>query len=104
MKTDCCTKDSGEIIDLGNFLKTISEANRLRIICLLREHSELCVCEIQAFLQLSQNLVSHHLKVLSAVGLLESRKDGLNVYYSIQQKEMKKKQNLFNKFIVISDK
>lgn len=55
---------------------------RLRIIELLRE-GEACVCHIQAMLELRQAYISQHLNVLKRAGLLTSRKDGLRVYYRI---------------------
>lgn len=59
MKQDCCAY-IGESIP---FLKTVSEENRLKILCFLKS-GEKCVCEIEEFLHLPQNLVSHHLKKL----------------------------------------
>lgn len=73
---------------LADFLRIISEENRLKIICFLMKNGERCVCEIQEFLDLPQNLVSHHLKVLRDFPLLSSRKEGLKVYYSIDKKNL----------------
>ena len=82
-----CNKDAKQISNLASFLKAISEENRLRIICFLTS-GEKCVCEIYSFLDLSQNLVSHHLKVLRDEEILQSRKSGLNVYYSIDWEKL----------------
>lgn len=62
-----------------DFLKVISEENRLKILCILRKQ-EKCVCEIWQFLDLPQNLISHHLKVLKDSGLIDSRKEGTKVF------------------------
>ena len=96
----CCNnkKTNQEIDKLVNFLKAISEENRLRILCILRK-GDLCVCEIWQFLDLPQNLVSHHLKVLKDFGLVETRKEGTKVIYSLHPGNTKKYLTLLAKFI-----
>jgi len=71
------------------FLKTISDENRLKIICYLRD-GEKPVCKIVEFTQLPQNLVSHHLKKLKEVWLVKSKKEWLKVRYSLNNEEVKK--------------
>jgi len=63
---------SGE--DLGALLRALGDDTRLRIFALLTK-AELCVCEIEDILGLSQSLVSNHLAVLRRAGLVESRRD-----------------------------
>jgi len=87
MNKDCCAKNNKDIPLLADFLRIISEENRLKIICFLQS-GEQCVCKIWQFLELPQNLISHHLKVLRDFNLLNSRKKGLNVYYSINKEEL----------------
>jgi ArsR family transcriptional regulator len=82
------TKNNIELDQLSDFLKVVSEENRLKIIRCLQKSEERCVCEIQEFLDLPQNLISHHLKVLRDFDLLESKKDGLKVYYRIKQDKL----------------
>jgi len=84
-----CSKGNQNISLLADFLKIISEENRLKIICFLNS-GEQCVCKIWQFLELPQNLVSHHLKVLKDFEILKSRKEGLNVYYSLNKEEINK--------------
>lgn len=84
---------------LADFLKIISEENRLKIICFLQKNHEQCVCEIQEFLDLPQNLISHHLKVLKDFELLISRKEGLKVYYSVNIEELNKHKEILNKIL-----
>ncbi len=61
--------------------KALSDPTRLRIMVLLSE-KELCVCQIEAALRLSQVKVSRHLNVLRHAELVKSRREGLWVYYS----------------------
>jgi ArsR family transcriptional regulator len=96
MIQNICNKNKKQIPVLIDFLKIISEPNRLRIICYLEKNDEQCVCKITEFLALPQNLVSHHLKVLRDFGLLGSRKSGLNVYYLINEVNLNKYQKILN--------
>ena len=100
MKLKCCELKQKELKlkHAASFLKVISEENRLNILRILR-NKKLSVGEMWQYLELSQNLVSHHLKVLKDFGLVESRKDGLQVIYSLNLKNLDKYKNLLNKFI-----
>ena len=60
--------------DLAVLLRALGDETRLRIFALLTK-AELCVCEIEDILDLSQSLVSSHLAVLRRAGLVESRRD-----------------------------
>ncbi|MBP7056564.1 MAG: winged helix-turn-helix transcriptional regulator [Candidatus Omnitrophica bacterium] len=61
--------------------KALSDPTRLRIMVLLAE-KELCVCQIEDAMNLSQVKVSRHLNVLRHAGLVNSRREGLWAYYS----------------------
>jgi len=88
MKCFCNTNQSTkQLSKTVSFLKAMSDGNRLRITCFLK-NGERCVCEIVRFLELPQNLISHHLKVLRDEKILISRKDGLKVFYSINRKHI----------------
>jgi len=65
-------------------IKALRNPNRVKIVKIL-EHGELCVCEIQEVLGVSQPTVSKHLKTLEEAGLLNSRKEGLWVYYRLNE-------------------
>ena len=84
MQEVCCTDNriDSQLSVAVEFLKIIAEENRLKILCMLL-NNELCVCDIWQHLNIPQNLTSHHLKVLKEFGLINSRKVGLNVFYSI---------------------
>lgn len=61
-------------------MKALSDPNRVKIIKLLQVKS-MCVCELQAALDIAQPTVSKHLKILEEAGLVEYCKDGLWVNY-----------------------
>jgi ArsR family transcriptional regulator len=87
-----CCQNKKSISKAGNLakaLKKISEPNRLKILCILKD-GEKCVCDIWQCLKLPQNLVSHHLKVLRDLNLISSKKVGLKVFYKLNQKVVKK--------------
>lgn len=65
-------------------LKALADRNRLRILNLLLK-CELCVCDIEEILELSQSNVSRHLNKLSQSGLLDSRKEAQWVFYMINK-------------------
>jgi DNA-binding transcriptional ArsR family regulator len=63
--------------------KALGHPTRLTIINMLAGEGEKCVCEIVDRLGFDQSTISKHLSVLRAVGIVASRKDGLNVIYSL---------------------
>ena len=65
--------------------KALSEENRLRILSLLLE-GEMCVCEIEAVLNLSQSNTSRHLTALKQCGILDSFKKAQWTYYRINDR------------------
>lgn len=95
---DCINrKISLEFSDLSKLFKVIGEDNRLRILCLLK-NGECCVCDIYENLELSQNLVSSHLRVLKDLKLIDLRQEKQKNYYFINKKIFKKYNILLTKF------
>ena len=84
----CCdssSQNSKEIQSLSSVLKLVGEETRLRLLCILKDGGEHCVCElIEHADELSQSLVSHHLRDLKDAGIVESKKIGLKAYYSLK--------------------
>ncbi|MBE0477499.1 winged helix-turn-helix transcriptional regulator [Candidatus Aerophobetes bacterium] len=67
----------------AEYLKALSHPTRIRIVNYLRE-GERCVCEIFPYLGEEQSNVSRHLAALKRAGILSSRKEGVSVYYRVQ--------------------
>ena len=65
---------------VADIFKQFSDTTRIRIFWLLC-HTEQCVINISALLDMSSPAVSHHLRVLRNYGLVVSRRDGKEVYY-----------------------
>ncbi|MBK6840499.1 MAG: helix-turn-helix transcriptional regulator [Bacteroidetes bacterium] len=71
-------------------LKTIAHPTRLSIIHLLEENDRMSVNELCSVLGCEQSLVSHHLSNMRIKGLLKSEREGINIYYSLKEKELAK--------------
>jgi ArsR family transcriptional regulator len=78
-------KRSPSVEDCSQLLRALAEPVRLRIVHLLIESDELCVCQISEALQLSQPTVSRHLGYLRRHGLVAGRKAGSWVYYALAE-------------------
>ena len=63
-------------------MKALSDPNRVRVLKLLKG-KELCVCEIQAVLDLAQSTVSKHMKLLEDAGLVDRSRQGTWIIYSL---------------------
>lgn len=66
-------------------LRAIAHPMRIAIIDLLTANQKLTVTQIYERLSLEQASASHHLNILKNKGLLESRRDGKMIYYSLKQ-------------------
>ncbi len=69
---------------ITQLFKSLSEETRVRILVLLLEHGELCICDLMAALELPQSTVSRHVAYLKNVGWLNDRRGGVWMYYSIR--------------------
>jgi ArsR family transcriptional regulator, arsenate/arsenite/antimonite-responsive transcriptional repressor len=69
--------------DLARIFSALADLTRLEMLALLLRHEELCVCDFEGALEISQSRASRHLRYLRNAGLLEDRPQGLWVYYRI---------------------
>ena len=65
-------------------LQAISDETRLKVLQILTG-GERCVCQLTASLDVSQPLLSHHLKTLREAGLVRGRKQGRWMYYTLDR-------------------
>ena len=68
----------------GRF-KALADPTRVRILNLLIRNPELCVCDMNASINLSQPTVSHHLGILKKAGLVECDIRGRWCFYRVNQ-------------------
>jgi ArsR family transcriptional regulator len=76
---------------IAPLLKALADPVRLRLLSLVASHAEgeACVCDLNDAFDLSQPTISHHLKVLHDVGLLDRSKRGVWVYYRIRPEALR---------------
>jgi len=78
------THIGGEIMDLIEIFKAFGDETRIRIFNLLRD-GELCVCEIETILGITQSNASRHLNKLRAAGIITYEKKSQWVYYRMNE-------------------
>lgn len=81
------------------FLKVINDPTRLQILCFLKNESP-CVCDIWQFLNIPQNLTSHHLKLLKDFGLIKAKQEGRKIIYTSNTKKITKYATQLNEFLI----
>jgi DNA-binding transcriptional ArsR family regulator len=74
---------TGNYEEKARIIKAMAHPSRLQMIDALSE-GERCVCELQALVGSDMSTVSKHLSVLKAAGLVEIRKEGVQVYYRLR--------------------
>lgn len=71
----------------SKIFKALSDTNRLKILTLLHIR-DMCVCEIMVALNMTQPVASHHLGILENIGLVDYRREGKWIFYSILKPEV----------------
>ncbi|OJV17299.1 MAG: transcriptional regulator [Dyadobacter sp. 50-39] len=70
---------------MAQILDLAGNENRLKIIYLLREENNLCVCDLSDILSMSIPAVSQHLRKLKDAQLIQAKKVGQTVFYSLRE-------------------
>lgn len=79
--------------------KALGEPTRLKIVKLLAA-KELCVCDLEEIMQISQPRISQHLKVLKYAGLVNERKEGQRSICSLNRALLNDTMSEFMKYII----
>ena len=74
---------------LSNILALAGNEVRLKIVYLLEEEKELCPCDLADILGMTIPAVSQHLRKLKDGNIVETRKEGQTIYYSLTQENLK---------------
>jgi len=82
--------DVNKLESVANMLKAIAHPMRIAILSLLETEPKLTVSEIHQKLGLEQASTSHHLGILKDKGVLVSKRDGKNTYYSLRHENFAK--------------
>lgn len=88
-----------DVKNAHDVLRNLQQSNRLRIIELLQKHAILNVTDLCGQLQLDQGLVSHHLRILTEIKILEVRKNGKYAHYSLNYKRLAQVRSIVNDLI-----
>ncbi|MBX9783965.1 MAG: metalloregulator ArsR/SmtB family transcription factor [Chitinophagaceae bacterium] len=81
---------------LGQILSLTGNEVRLKILFLLEEESKLCPCDLSDILGISVPAVSQHLRKLKDGNIIQSRKDGQTIFYSLRPVHLKILRPFFN--------
>jgi ArsR family transcriptional regulator len=73
--------------EAASFFKALSDESRLKMLWLLMNRRELCVCDVMAVLEITQSKASRHLAALRHIGIATDRREGLWSYYSLRKAE-----------------
>lgn len=77
------TLDPERALRLAELAKSLADPTRLGLALALRDGGELCVCDLSWIAGRSENLTSHHLRLMRRAGLTACRRDGKMVLYSL---------------------
>jgi ArsR family transcriptional regulator, arsenate/arsenite/antimonite-responsive transcriptional repressor len=69
--------------DPAMLFRALADETRLRMLYLIRQHQELCVCDLENVLGIGQSKASRHLRYLLNAGLLQDRREAVWIYYRI---------------------
>ena len=99
---DAAVSKDAVTVETEYIFKALGDTTRLRILSLLKE-TELCVCEIESALSLSQPNASRHLGILKNAGIIQVRKQAQKTYCKISTGFVKDYPFLFRELEKIAD-
>lgn len=76
-----------EVNGLSTVFKIFGDPTRIRIMWALQS-AEMCVCELATALNMSKSAISHQLSTLKQVKLVKFRREGKNVFYSLDDEHV----------------
>ncbi len=81
--------NSKSFLQLGQVLALAGNEVRLKILFLLEEENELCPCDLSDILGMSIPAISQHLRKMKDGNIVESRKKGQTIFYSVRFEHLK---------------
>lgn len=79
--------DAELVNGLSSFFKVLGDNTRIRILSVLSK-DEMCVCTLSEVLDMNVSAISHQLKNLRNAGLIKSRRQGKQIYYSLDDEHV----------------
>ena len=80
--------EENELYDLAELFKVFGDSTRIRILFVLFE-AEVCVCDLEKALNMTQSAISHQLRILKQNKLVKSRRDGKSIFYSLADEHVR---------------
>ena len=80
--------DEETLLLISDLYKALSDSTRIKIINLL-EKNELCVCDISVILNMTKSAVSHQLKNLREMNLINAKRKGKEIWYTLADDHVK---------------
>lgn len=71
----------------ANFFRVVGDETRMKILCTI-SRDEMCVNDIAAAVEMTKSAVSHQLKLLKDENLVKSRREGKNMFYSLDDQHV----------------
>ena len=81
--------NTASLSQLSKVLELAANEVRLKILYLLEEEDHLCPCDLSDILGMSIPAVSQHLRKLKDGNIIEARRDGQTIYYSLKEEHLK---------------
>lgn len=92
---------ASEYAEIAKVFKAFCDENRLQILEMLRS-GEKCACKLLDDLRIGQSTLSHHMKILCDSGIVQGRKEGKWVHYSIDPAGAERAQKLLAQQVVLT--
>jgi len=80
--------DKKMLQDYARLFGALANTSRLKILCLLAQQGELCVCQLENAVKNRQSLTSYHLAVLEKYDLVVRREEGKRAHYRLNQEQL----------------
>ncbi|MCX4286403.1 MAG: metalloregulator ArsR/SmtB family transcription factor [Clostridia bacterium] len=74
--------DDDTLFDVAELFKIFGDSTRIRILSALTK-AEMCVCDIGSVLNMTKSAVSHQLRILRQAKLVKNRRQGKEIFYSL---------------------
>ena len=87
--------------ETARVFKAFCDENRLQILEMLRS-GEKCACKLLEELHISQSTLSHHMKILCDAGIVQGRKEGKWVHYSLNSAGIEHAKELLNEQVTLT--
>jgi DNA-binding transcriptional ArsR family regulator len=89
---------------LSQVLSLAGNDVRMKMLYLLEEENELCVCDLADILEMTIPAVSQHLRKLKDGNILQTRRSGQTIYYSLKEEHLEIIKPLFEHITIVNRK